>query len=244
MIVLISKKTQRVYYYSVGSGDYHCKEGFIKEEDIINNDINIVYSNLEREFFKFPASNYDFSLKIRRGPQIITSKDLGYIIARTRINKNSKIVEAGGGSGGATTFFASLVKQVNTYEIVESHYKIIEYNLKKLDINNVKLTLGDLGDYIADEKDVDLLFLDMPEPVSILKKDLSGIKKGSFIVCYLPSISQIIDLYSYLVTNSNLYLEEVTEVILRHWKLNSRVSRPENRKEIDFTAFLVFIRKI
>ena len=33
MKVLISQKTGRYYYYNE-EGDYHCKEGLIKEEDL------------------------------------------------------------------------------------------------------------------------------------------------------------------------------------------------------------------
>ncbi len=244
MIVLISRKSNRVYYYNVGTGDYHCKEGFLKEEDLMDVNLSSIRSNLDVEFIKFPASNYDYSNKIRRGPQIITNKDLGYIIARTRINKNSVIVEAGGGSGGATIFFASIVKEVRTYEIVENHYNIIKSNLTKLNIDNVKLIHGDLKENIGSESNFDLLFLDMPDPKIILEEDLDGLKKGHYIVSYLPSISQIIDLFNFIREREDLYLEEVSEVILRYWKVNSKISRPEHRKEIDHTAFLVFIRKI
>lgn len=245
MLVLISRKTNRIYYYMINSdSDYHCKEGVIKKEDLLNTDTNTVYSNLSREFLKFKASESDYAQKIKRGPQIITSKDLGYIIARTRVNKNSKIVEAGGGSGGATMFFASIVNSVHTYEIVEDHFNIIKYNLNKHNINNVNLTLGDLSEHIENESDIDLLFLDMPEPKLILEKNLNSIKNGKFIVCYLPSISQIINLYSHILSRDDLYLEEVSEVSIRNWKITNKISRPEHKKEIDHTAFLVFIRKV
>ena len=245
LIILISKKTNHLYYYDINSNDdYHCKEGLIKKEDILNINLNIIKSNLNREFIKFNASNYDLSNKIKRGPQIITNKDLGYIISRTRINKNSKIVEAGGGSGGATIFFSNIVKEVKTYEINEKHSSIIEFNLNKQNITNVKLINKDLRECIGQEKNIDLLFLDMPEPSIILNEDLSGIKNGSYIVCYLPSIIQIIELYKTITNNPNLYLEEVSEIILRKWKINNNVSRPEFNKETDHTAFLIFIRKI
>lgn len=243
IIILISKKTNNKYYYKIGSGNYHCKEGTIEEKSIIDDSKNIVYSNINREFLKFPASNYDYSKKIKRGPQIIISKDLGYIIARTRVDKNSKIVEAGGGSGGATLFFSSIVKKVHTYEIVEENFKLIEKNLKERNVKNVKLTLGDITNYIEKEKNIDMLFLDLPEPIKILNMNLTGIKNGSFIVCYLPSISQIIELSEFVSKRDDLYLEEISEIILRNWKINSRIARPENRKDIDHTAFLVFIRK-
>jgi len=240
--ILISKKTGKTYYSDILK-DFHCKEGFIKKEDLSSNE-RIIYSNINREFLMFEASNYDYALKIKRGPQIILPKDLGYIISRTRVNKEFKIVEAGGGSGGATSFFAGIAKKVHTYEIIKENYELIKKNLEYLKIKNVKLTKGDLTEHIEKEKDIDLLFLDMPDPKIILEKNLSGIKNGHYIVCYLPSISQISDLVNFIESVEYLYFEEISEIILRHWKINSRISRPEHRKEIDHTAFLVFIRKI
>jgi len=244
MKVLISKKTGKYYYAKPENGDYHCKEGFIKSEDL-NSEKKLVISNTQREFMMFVANDFDKVGKIKRGPQIITNKDLGYIIARTRVNKNSTIVEAGGGSGGATTFFASIVDKVKTYEIVEDNYKIIKKNLETFEIDNVELKHQDLGEEINEIKDIDMLFLDMPTPVeSVLEKGYTGVKSGKYIVCYVPSITQVQEITNFVATQENLYLEEITETNLRHWKVWERIARPEFRKEIDHTAFLVFLRKI
>lgn len=242
MKVLISKKSGK-YYYPKETQDYHCKEGIIKQEDL-NSDKKVVVSTKNKEFFNFTANNFDYRQKIKRGPQIITPKDLGYIIARTAMNKNSVVVEAGGGSGAATSFFAGIVNKVHTFEVIEDNYKIIQKNLDFLGCNdNVNLTNGDLKENISQLKDYDLLFLDMPNCHEVLNEDISGLKSGHYIVCYIPSISQIQALSDLVFNREDLYLEEVTEVGLRHWKVEGKVSRPEHQKEIDHTAFLVFIRK-
>lgn len=242
MKVLISKKTG-IYYYYKGEGDYNCKEGIISQSDILSGN-SLVKANTNREFLVFDANFIDLKKKMKRGPQIITEKDLGYIIARCGVGKDSFIVEAGGGSGGATSFFSKIVKKVHTYEVVKDHCDIINKNIEYFGLDNVELFNKDLADEIENEKDIDLLFLDMPEPNIVLQKDLKAVKSGNYIVCYVPSISQIQEITKLIPEKSDLYLEEITEVILRHWKVWERVSRPEHRKEIDHTAFLVFIRKI
>ena len=242
MKVLLSLKTGKKFRIDDISVDYHCKEGTIKKQDLNNN--GIIESNLGFKFLNSDMNNYDKSLKIKRGPQILINKDLGYIIARTRINKNSTIVEAGGGSGAATIFFANLVKKVITYEIIEKHSEIIEHNLKKSNITNVKLYNKDLEEDIEKIKNYDLLFLDLPEPMNILNKNLKGLNPSSYIVCYLPSIFQIHELVNQVTKYEHYFIEEVSEIIHREWKINSRVSRPEHQKQTDHTAFLVFIRKI
>ena len=121
----------------------------------------------------------------------------------------------------------------------------IEKNLNNFEIDNVELINADLTDEISKEKNIDLLFLDMPDPNPILSGDLKSVKNGSYVVCYVPSISQIQEITKTIAASEyNLYLEEITEVINREWKVWERISRPMHRKEIDHTAFLVFIRKI
>ena len=74
---------------------------------------------------------------------------------------------------------------------------------------------------------IDVLFLDMPNPCEVLEKDLSGVKRGGYIVCYVPSISQIQEITKLVEKDDGLYFEEISEVILRHWRVWDRVSRPE-----------------
>lgn len=242
MKILISKKTDIIYYYK-GSGDYHCKEGFLKEEDI-NSGSKIIYTNTGREFLVFEANHYDYYNKIKRGPQILIPKDIGYIIARSGIDKNSFVIEAGGGSGGITSYFSRICRKVHTYEIKPEHCDIIKKNIEFLELENVELFNQDLSENIENEKDIDLLFLDMPDPKVVLEKDLSGIKSGNYIVCYLPSIVQIADLQQFVFTRDDLYWEEMTEIITRQWKITKHISRPFHNKETDHTAFLAFIRKV
>lgn len=242
MKVLISRKTGR-YYYFLGKGDMHCKEGVIKNEDIFSGE-KIVKSHLGKELLVFDATPSDIREKITRGPQIITTKDLGYIIAKAGITKESIIVEAGGGSGAATTFFAQIVKKLKTYEIREDHIEIIKKNIDVAGVDNVELIHGDLLEHIENQDEYDMLFLDMPNPHLIIEKQLNGLKNGHYIVCYVPSITQVLDVTNVIGSRKDLYLEEVTEVSLRHWKAWENIARPHHRKENDHTAFLVFIRKL
>ena len=113
-------------------------------------------------------------------------------------------------------------------------------------ISNAIVKNADINKQIEkEEKDsTDLLFLDMPDCHTVLEKNLDAVKNGAYIVCYVPSITQISEITKIISQNKNLYLEEVTEVILRHWKVWEKIARPNHRKEIDHTAFLVFIRKV
>ncbi len=243
MKILISLKTGNYYYYNEQGEDYHCKEGFITESDLLSGE-KLLISNTGKKFLCFNANDYDKRQKIKRGAQIITTKDLGYIIARSGISKTSFIVEAGTGSAAASILFSQIAKKVHSYEINEDHFKISQKNIEKFELENIKLIFGNLGDYIENEKEVDLLFLDMPQPEDIILKDLNAVKKGSYIISYLPSITQVVELFKACSQKDDLYIEEVSEIILREWKINEKIARPQFNKEIDHTAFLTFIRKL
>ena len=244
MKVLISKKTGNTYY-TQGKEDYHCKEGIISKEDMDSGE-SIVYSHLGKEFLVFNGTNYDIAQKYKRGPQLVNPKDLGYILSRTFVDKESSVLEAGGGSGAATCFFAKLLNKVYSFEEKEENIKIINKNLALQNVENVELKQGDINQHIEEfEKNtLDLVFLDLPNPQQILEKNLDCLKNGHYIVCYLPSITQILDVVEIIKDREEYYLEEVSEIIKREWKTWGRVARPLHRKENDHTAFLMFIRKI
>jgi tRNA (adenine57-N1/adenine58-N1)-methyltransferase len=243
--ILIDLKEDEKYVWK-GKGDFHTKDGFIKEADIIEGK-NPLITSKGAQFLCFEAQHYDRAQAIRRGPQIIIPKDLGYICSRSGLTRNSVVLEAGGGSGGATLFFAQLVKEVTTYEIRADHCEIIEKNLKPYELTNLTLINKDLAEDVAnlEKNKYDLLLLDMPEPAKVLEKDLSCLKSGAFIICYIPSITQIQTITNYCEANeTKLYIDEITEVGLRHWKVSGQIARPEHRKINDHTAFLVILRKL
>ncbi len=244
MKVLVSKKTGNTYY-TPGKEDYHCKEGILSYDDI-HSGKPLIYSHLNKEFIVFNATNYDIAQKYKRGPQLVTPKDLGYVISRTFVDKKSRILEAGGGSGAATCFFGKLMDHVTTFELRDDHIRIIEKNLKLQGVDNVDLKKGDLAEHIEEmeSESYDMVFLDMPNPHLILEKNLNCLKKGHFIVCYVPSITQIMEIVNTIKEREDYYLEEVSEIIKREWKVWGQVARPQHRKENDHTAFLVFLRKI
>ncbi len=246
MLILISKKSNIFYYVKNIEQDYHCKEGFITKNLLQDKNLQEVKSNVGINFLKFESNFYDECKKIKRGPQIITHKDLGYILARTGIGSKSTILEAGGGSGHLTLFFSNICKLVVTYEIQKNNFDLIQKNLDKANVENVKLIEGDLFENVENEKkEYDLLFLDMPSSYDIFNYNLDNlVKKGSYICFYIPSIFQIHELIIKMKDLPFFYLEEISEIILRKWRVKDKISHPENRKEIDHTAFLVFVRVI
>jgi tRNA (adenine57-N1/adenine58-N1)-methyltransferase len=233
--VLIDSEGNR-YYWS--EGDLGTHSGVLKEEKIKKSK-NKVKSHLNKEFLIFDATFIDKIEKIKRGPAIITKKDIGCIIANTGINNKSKIVDAGSGSGMLASFLANITDKLTTYERDKNFFDLAKKNFQKLNLK-LKLKNKDVYDKI-DEKNLDLITLDLPEPWRVLKHAKKSLKNGAFLVCYLPTITQVIT----LVKNSekDFMLEKVVELMEREWHVENLRVRPKSQM-IAHTAFLVFLRNI
>lgn len=232
--VLVDEKGSK-YYWS--SGDLHTKYGKIKESDIKKG--GKVSSHLNKKFLVFDATFSDAVEKIERGPAVISKKDIGNIVVTTGINKDSKIVDIGTGSGMLALHLANISAHVVSYEKSKEFYDIAKKNAEKI---NVQLTIKnkDISEGI-EEKNVDLITVDLKEPWLILKDAETSLKQGGFCVAYLPHITQVQHL-CVAAEKMNLYIQKVSETIEREWMIDELKARPHNVGMLH-TGFLVFLRK-
>ncbi len=197
-----------------------------------------IKSNTGKEFLVFKADFIDMYNKIKRGPQIIPKKDIGLIITELGLNKNSKVIEAGSGSGALGIFLSQICKKVYSYEIREDFYNIVKKNMEKLDIKNMALKNKDakLG---FDEKNVDAVILDLPDPWELIKQAEKALKPGGFLVSYSPTVPQVMDFVNNLEGFTHIKTSEILE---RTWDVKSRKVRPKSQ-QIGHSGFLTFCRK-
>ncbi len=230
---IITNKEEKYYW---DKGDLHTKSGMFKEEDIKNKSIIELKGD---KFFVLDANFQDRTEKILRGPAIIVRKDIGAILAHVDIDKYSTVLDAGIGSGMLSIFLSKFVKQVIAYENNKDFLNIAKKNIESLNIKNINLKEKDIYSGI-DGKNLDLITLDLKEPSLVLKHALKSLKKGKYLVSYLPNITQVIA----LINNANgFFVEKVLENIEREWLIDERRARPKNII-LGHTGFLVFMRKI
>lgn len=228
------------FYVKDLNNDFHSKYGFFKKEDIKKG--KNIKSNLKNEFSVFDPSFIDVYRRIKRGAQIIPLKDIGLIVAETCVNSKSKVVDAGSGSGAIACFLANLVKEVVTYEIREDFIEIVKNNIKFLNLKNIKIKNKDIYKKI-DEKDVDLVLLDLPEPWKALKSADKALKIGGFLVSYSPTIPQVMDFVNAVRKNKNFAYLKTSEIIEREWEVEERKVRPRSQA-IGHSGFISFVRRI
>ncbi|MBS3096654.1 methyltransferase domain-containing protein [Candidatus Woesearchaeota archaeon] len=240
--VLITKEGRKFYAGELDK-DIHTQYGFIKKEDLNKaKEGSLLKSNTNKEFFIFNPSFIDLYRKIKRDAQIIPLKDIGLIIAETGINKKSRVLDAGSGSGALACFLASIAKEVITYEIRDDFIVIVKSNIDFLGLKNVKIRKKDIYTEI-DDKNIDVLILDLPEPWKAIESCAKALKPGGFIVSYSPSVPQVADFVNALRKNENFVYLKTAEMTEREWEVEERRVRPKSTG-IGHSGFLSFGRKV
>jgi tRNA (adenine57-N1/adenine58-N1)-methyltransferase len=235
MKVLISNKKK---FLVKEDSDFHSKYGMINKKDLKKKKAT---TNKGDDFFVLEPEFIDYYERIKRGAQIISLKDIGAIITETGINKESRVLDAGIGSGALTIYLGHICKEVIAYEIREDFAKIAKKNIEKVDLKNIKVEVRDIYEGI-DEKNLDLITLDLREPWKAVKHCYKALKRGGFLVAYSPQITQALDFVNEAI-EEGFVLVKVKETAEREWRLKGKVAKPITPL-ISHTGFLTFLRKV
>ncbi|HUC39014.1 MAG TPA: methyltransferase domain-containing protein [Candidatus Acidoferrum sp.] len=178
--------------------------------------------------------------RLKRGPQVVLPKDIGITIAYSGVNKNSVCVDAGTGSGWLAVSLAKVAKKVTSYDTREDFIKIAERNREIEKLDNLVFKNGDVTKKI-DEKEVDLVTLDMPNSDKALKNAYKALKEGGCVVGYLPHFEQV---KKFVETLNKLEFKDILtlETIVRDILVREQGVRPST-KGVWHTTYLVFAQK-
>lgn len=240
--VLITGQGRKFFAKSLDE-DLHTQHGFVSKEDLKEaKEGDILKSNTGKEFFIFNPFFTDLYRKIKRDAQIIPLKDIGLVIAETGINRESRVLDAGSGSGALACFLASIAKEVVTYEIREDFIEIVKANIEFLGLKNVKIKNLDIYSQI-DDKNIDVVILDLPEPWKAIESCAKALKAGGFLASYSPSVPQVADFANAIRKNKNFVYLKTSELVEREWEVEERKVRPKS-SGIGHSGFLSFARKV
>ena len=176
--------------------------------------------------------------RLKRGPQVILPKDAGIILTYSGVGKNSRVLEAGTGSGYLTRMLANFCKEVITYERDDRFYKLAKKNLS--DVKNVKIKHQDIRDGIR-ERNLDLIVLDMPGSHEVIPLTYRALKPGGCLVGYNPNMEQVKQFV--LKGRETGFVDDITvEVLTREILVREYGVRPASIG-ITHTAYLSFLWK-
>jgi len=182
---------------------------------------------------------------LKRGPQIITLKDCGMIAAFTGIGSGDLVVDCGAGSGFLAIFMGNLVGKdgkVVSYEKRKEFADIAEANVKKAGMEGiVEIKRKDILEGI-DEKEVDVITLDMPNPETVVSLAFDALKDGGFLVGYLPTVEQTKNFVFACEEKGFINIKTVECNVREMLVRKDRGTRPQT-KGLLHTGYITFARK-
>jgi len=236
--ILIHVKTGKKYLVKELGDDYHTQYGVVKAKDFKKARVE---SNKNEQFLCLEPGFVDLWENLKRGPQVINQKDIGLILAKTGVNSRSKAVDAGGGSGSLCLALANVCKEVTAYEINPENYDIISRNKQLSGLKNLNIKQANVYEGI-EEKELELITLDLPEPWKMVEQAEKSLKEGGFLVVYLPNLIQM-KTFIDSCRGTAIKIIETVELLERKWKIEDKIMRPEFEM-LGHTGFITFCRRL
>lgn len=233
---LIRAKEEKVF--GTHLGNLNLKDAIGKEYG------EVIYSQLDKPFILLEPTLEDRMMKLRRLTQIIYPKDAALILLKAGIQSGMRVIECGSGSGALTIALANSVAptgKVYAYDRREDFLENAKRNLEEAGFYDfVEFKLREVGDGF-DEKEVDVIVLDLPSPWEGVPAAARSIRGGGRIASLSPSYNQVEKTVESLSENGFVYLDTV-EVLVRKILVRTGKTRPFERM-VSHTGFLTFGRK-
>ena len=202
-------------------------------------------SHLGKEFILLRPLIIDYLQKLRRVPQIMLPKDAAQIVAYTGVGPGDLVVDAGAGSGSLAIFLGNLVKpngRVVSYEVREDFKRVADANIQMTGLGDiVSVKLKDIYEGI-DERDADLVTLDLPQPERVLPHAELALKPGGHLAVFSPCVEPVQRLYGELPKYRFTH-HRTMECLIREFEVGPGATRPSTRM-IAHTGYLTFARRI
>ncbi len=181
-----------------------------------------------KEFFVLPASLPERYKGMKRRAQTIQPKDAGLLISKMGIGLNSKVLEAGLGSGGLAIQIQNVMGSEGIHVTVEprtEHSDVGLINMKNgqksgCPLENHFHIEGRIEDCVPEITEIcdsfDAIILDLPEHPKAIDSVANLLRPGGRIACYCPVTSQVENAWE-ACEKSGLEIEWAGELIERKW---------------------------
>jgi tRNA (adenine57-N1/adenine58-N1)-methyltransferase catalytic subunit len=223
-------------------------KGNLLHDDIIGRaDGSRAWTAMGAEYRVFRATYNQYVMNLKRHAQIIYPKDVGPILLWADVFPGATVIEAGIGWGALA---------IKLLEAVGPGGKLVSYEIRddfaESGSGTVARFLGECPNHTVkvrdisagiDEKDVDRIVLDLPEPWHVVPHAAEALAPGGILLSYLPSTLQVKQMADRVAEQGTWTEPEVFEVILRPWHVKGMSVRPVQWM-FSHSAFLVSCRKI
>ncbi|MBM3945605.1 MAG: tRNA (adenine-N1)-methyltransferase, partial [SAR202 cluster bacterium] len=220
--------------------------GAIFHADLIGKPVGCrIETNKGHRLLALRPTMADFTRLMPRTATPVYPKDLAAIVVQGDIFPGARVLEAGTGSGALTIALSRAVGErgrVFTYDVREDMLERAKGNIARAlgNFSNVVFKLGDITQAV-EERDVDRVVLDMPEPWPALPHIESAMVPGGVLTTFLPTVLQVHEMAVVLRSRGTFDLIETVEVLMRTWSVGNRSVRPDHRM-VAHTGFITTAR--
>jgi tRNA (adenine57-N1/adenine58-N1)-methyltransferase len=244
LVLLIDNRDRRYLVRLSDGGEFHTHGGVIAHDDMIGSLEGSQFRSLKGiRYVAWRPTLAEFILHMPRGAQVIYPKDLGAILMRADVFPGARVFESGLGSGALSMALLRAGAQITGYEIREDFLsrarKNVEAYLGEEALASYTTSLRDAYEGI-DERNLDRVVLDLPEPWRIVDHACAALRPGGLFLAYLPSIMQVVTLRNALDA-AGFQQAETVELLQRGWHVEDPAVRPNHRMQ-GHTGFLTHAR--
>jgi len=244
-VVLIDTNYKKYILKTTGKTDKYKGVGVIDPSTLIGKEYGKQIDIGNKQFWILKPSLQDKLQGLKRHAQIILPRDSAQILMNCSIESGQTVLEAGIGSGSLTIAIANAVApngKIISYDKREDFIRHARENLINAGFEKlVKTKIKDITKGI-DEKELDAIILDIPNPWDAVEHAWKALKPGGYLCSYSPLISQMEKTVNEMKKHS--FIEVKTfENIQREMIVSEYGTRP-SFDMLGHTGYLTFARKI
>jgi len=245
IVVLVDESLRKILVDTSGKTDKIRGIGVIDPKILVGKDYGQKLQIGSKQFWLLIPSLQDKLQGLHRQAQIILPRDAAHILMNCSIEPGQTVLEAGIGSGSLTIALTSAVApngRVISYDIRADFIDHAMKNLKQANLSQYVITkIRDVTEGI-DEKDLDAIVLDIPNPWAAVPHAWSALKVGGYLCTYSPLISQVEE--TVRTIEQHPFIECKTyENIQREMVVSTHGTRP-SFEMLGHTGYLTFARKV
>ena len=231
--VLLLDNKQRRYLITLTEGaEFHTHAGLVPHAEFVGQPEGVVLKSTKgAAYTALRPTLEDFVLEMPRGAQVIYPKDLGPICMLADIGPGVRVLESGVGSGALSMTMLRYGAEIVGYELREDFLNRARTNVRSFlgeeALSRYELHLRDCYDGI-DERDVDRVVLDLPEPWQVVPHAVHALRPGGILIAYTPSITQAAQTRE-VMANKAWSGTRTLEVLHRGWHIEGQAVRPDHR---------------
>jgi len=244
-VVLIDENLKKIIVDTNWKTDKIRGIGVIDPKTLVGKEYGCKVEIGNKKFWLLVPSLQDKLQGLYRQAQIILPRDAAHILMNCAIEPGQTVLEAGIGSGSLTIALASAIApngKVISYDIRAEFIDHAMKNLRQSGLTQYVTTkIKDVTEGI-DEKDLDAIILDIPNPWAVVEHAWNGLKVGGYLCTYSPLISQVEQTVKTI--EQHAFIECKTfENIQREMIVSKHGTRP-SFDMLGHTGYLTFARKV